>query len=60
MGGYWLTDEQFIEEWNKIGSPLSFAKIHSMSERAVYNRRRSIETRLQISLPSFKYQRVKD
>jgi hypothetical protein len=60
MGGYYLTDEQFIEEWKKIGSPLTFAKIHAMSERAVYNRRRSIETRLQINLPSFNDQRVND
>jgi UDP-2,3-diacylglucosamine pyrophosphatase LpxH len=60
MGGYYLTDEQFIAEWNKIGSPLTFAKIHAMSERAVYNRRRSIETRLKTNLPSFNDQRVND
>ena len=60
MGGYYLTDEQFIAEWNKIGSPLTFAKIHGMSERSVYNRRRSIETRLKTNLPSFNDQRVND
>lgn len=54
MGGYYLTDDQFIEEWKRIGSPLTFAKIHGMAERAVYNRRRSIEMRLGITLPSFK------
>lgn len=53
MAGYHLNDEEFIEQWKKIGSPLTFAKIHSMSERAVYNRRRSIETRLGITLQSF-------
>lgn len=58
MGGYYLTDEQFIEEWEKIGSPLTFAKLHGMSERAVYNRRRSIEMRLGISLPTFNDTRV--
>lgn len=58
MGGYYLSDEQFIEEWEKIGSPLTFAKLHGMSERAVYNRRRSIEMRLGISLPTFNDTRV--
>ena len=60
MAGYHLTDEEFIEQWKKIGSPLSFAKIHAMSERSVYNRRRSIETRLGLELPSFKDQRISD
>ena len=54
MSNYYLTDDQFIEEWKRIGSPITFAKIHGMSERAVYNRRRSIEMRLGITLPSFK------
>ena len=53
MAGYYLSDEEFIEQWNKLGSPLIFAKTHGMVERAVYNRRRSIETRLGITLPSF-------
>jgi len=60
MAGYWLTDEEFIEQWAKIGSPLTFAKVHAMSERAVYNRRRSIETRLNIKLDSFNDRRVDD
>ena len=60
MGGYILSDDEFITEWNKIGSPLTFAKIHALSERAVYNRRRSIETRLQIKLPSFNDQRLNE
>ena len=58
MRGYWMSDEEFISEWHKIGSPLTFAKIHALTERAVYNRRRSIETRLGITLPSFNDTRV--
>lgn len=52
MQGYYLTDDQFIEEWHKIGSPEIFAKTHKMGVRAVYNRRRSIEARLHIDLPT--------
>ena len=52
MGSYYLTDDQFIEEWQKIGSPEIFAKTHGMSVRSVYNRRRSIEMRLRIQLPT--------
>ena len=52
MQGYHLTDDQFIEEWRKIGSPEIFSKTHKMTVRSVYNRRRSIECRLKISLPS--------
>ena len=58
MGNYYLLDEEFIEEWHKIGSPLTFAKVHGMSERAVYNRRRSIEMRLGITLPTFNDTRI--
>jgi predicted phosphodiesterase len=52
MQGFYLTDDQFIAEWRKIGSPDRFAEKHKMSVRAVYNRRRSIESRLKVSLPS--------
>lgn len=58
MGNYYLEDDKFIEEWNKIGSALTFAKLHSMSERAVYNRRRSIENRLGITLTAFNDMRL--
>ena len=58
MQGYFLTDEKFVEEWNKIGSALTFAKLHGMSERAVYNRRRSIENRLGITLTAFNDMRI--
>ena len=52
MAGYWLTDDQFIEEWRKIGSPERFASKHGMAVRSVYNRRRAIEVRRKISLPT--------
>ena len=57
MGGYYLTDDQFIEEWQLLGSALKFSQKHQMSERAVYNRRRSIETRLNLTLDAFNDQR---
>ena len=52
MPKYILSDDQFIESWKKIGSPQKFAEFHKYDVRAVYNRRRSIETRLGIKLPS--------
>jgi len=52
MSSYYLTDDQFIEEWLKIGSPEKFADKHKMAVRSVYNRRRTIESRHKISLPS--------
>ena len=58
MRGYWMSDEEFIKEWERIGSALTFAKIHALTERAVYNRRRSIETRLGITLTAFNDMRV--
>ena len=30
MAGYWLTDEEWIASWNKIGSPEEFAKTNKM------------------------------
>ena len=52
MAGYYLTDDQFIAEWKKIGSPQKFANIHKLDVRSVYNRRRSIESRHGIKLPT--------
>lgn len=57
MTKYFLTDDQFIESWRKIGSPHKFAKEHKLDVRSVYNRRRSIESRLNISLPTLDDQR---
>jgi len=42
----------------KIGSPQKFATAHSMDVRSVYNRRRSIESRLGIELPTFNDNRI--
>jgi hypothetical protein len=53
MAGYWLTDEQWIESWNKLGSPADFAKTHGVAIRNVYARRRSIENKHGIELPTF-------
>jgi hypothetical protein len=55
---YHLTDDQFIAEWNNLGSAMKFAQKHGMAERAVYNRRRSIEQRLNIVLTAFNDQRI--
>lgn len=57
MSGYHLTDDQFIEEWKKIGSPNLFAQKHKLNPRSVMNRRRSIECRLNIKLDTFNSQR---
>jgi predicted phosphodiesterase len=53
MSGYYLTDDQFIDEWNKLGSPQKFADKHKLNIRSVFNRRRVIETRTGVSLPTF-------
>ena len=58
MAAYHLNDEEFIAEWKKIGSPQKFAEIHRLDVRSIYNRRRSIETRHGIQLPTFNDQRV--
>ena len=52
-GGYYLTDDQFIEEWLKLGSPQRFADKHKLNIRSVFNRRRVVETRKGIELPTF-------
>ena len=53
MQGYYLTDEEWITSWNKLGSPEEFAKVNKIAIRTVYARRRSIENRHNISLPTF-------
>jgi len=58
MAGYYLSDEEFIKEWKRIGSPQKFAETHKQNIRSIYNRRRSIETRLGIELPTFNDQRL--
>ena len=54
MQGYWLNDQEFITLWKKIGSPSDVAKELKCDIRSVYNRRRSIEFRLGIELPTTK------
>ena len=54
MAGYYLTDLEFINEWRVISSPIKFAAKHGMDVRSVHNRRRSIEARHNISLPTLK------
>lgn len=58
MAGYHLSDEEWIAEWKRIGSPQKFAEIHKNDVRSVYNRRRSIEARHGIELPSFNDTRI--
>jgi len=53
MAGYWLSDEDWIASWNKLGSPQEFSKLHGIAIRNVYARRRSIESRLGINLDTF-------
>jgi hypothetical protein len=53
MAGYHLTDEEWIESWNKIGSPAEFGRVNGIAIRNVMARRRSIENRLGIKLETF-------
>lgn len=46
------TDKEFIELWNKLGSVSKVADFLEQDYRAVFRRRRSIEKRLSIILPS--------
>ena len=58
MSSYYLTDDQFIEEWIKLGSPQKFAEKHKLSVRSVYNRRRTVEIRRSIELPTHNDARI--
>ena len=53
MAGYHLTDEEWIKAWNECGSVTLFAEKYKIAHRNVYARRRSLENRLGIQLPSF-------
>lgn len=55
--GYYLTDQEFIELWKQNPSPTLFAKASGMSQRAVQNRRRTIEFRHKIRLETTQNQR---
>lgn len=54
-----LSDDEFIAEWNLLGSPVLIAKKHNLDVRTVYGRRRSIETRFNVSLPTVNSQKDK-
>ena len=54
---YYLNDDDWIAAWKECGSAIKMAQKTGNSERAVYNRRRSIEARLKIELPAFNDQR---
>jgi predicted phosphodiesterase len=48
-----FSDNEFVEFWNKYKSPVEMAHKLGMSERAIYSRRRRVERRLNIILPTF-------
>ena len=48
-----LTDDEWINSWQKIGSPTEFAKQHGIAVRNVMARRRAIENRHGINLDTF-------
>ena len=48
--GYYLTDQEFADLWQKFPSPTLMAKETKTSARAILNRRRTVEVRLGISL----------
>ena len=57
MSGYYLPDEEWIALWKECGSAVIMSQKTGISQRSVYNRRRSIEARLKIQLPSTDDQR---
>ena len=58
MSSYYLPDDEWVALWKQCGSATKMAQKTGNAERAIYNRRRSIEQRLNIKLPSFNDQRV--
>ena len=50
--GYYLTDEEFIAKWKEHPSPTAMAKATGNSIRAVQNRRRNVEVKNNITLPT--------
>lgn len=47
-----FSDEEFIDAWNRLGSPRAVSKALSMAVRNVQQRRRSLEARYGIALES--------
>ena len=48
--GYYLTDQEFADLWQKFPSPTLMARETKTSARAILNRRRTVEVRLGIKL----------
>ena len=48
--GYYLTDQEFADLWQKFPSPTLMARETKTSARAILNRRRTVEIRLGINL----------
>jgi hypothetical protein len=46
------SDEEFIDAWNRLGSPSAVAKYLKIAIRAAASRRRNMEKKYGISLPS--------
>ena len=53
MSGYYLTDDQWIKSWSELGSPHEFARVNKIAIRNVYSRRRVLENKYGIQLPTF-------
>jgi len=47
--GDYISDDEFIEKWRSFPSPTALAKELGIGIRAVQNRRRSVEVRLNIT-----------
>ena len=56
--GYHLSDDEWIEKWLECGSATKMSSLTGMNQRSIYNRRRAIEARKNIELPSFDDQRI--
>jgi len=52
-----ITDEVFIELWNKLGSPTLVAEVLKMNPRSIMARRKALEIYHNIKLPTFNSQR---
>lgn len=48
---HYHSDEKFLETWKKLKSPSLVARELGISERAVYNRRRALESKFGTALP---------
>jgi len=57
MTQYYLPDEEWIALWKECNSPILMSQKTGISIRSIHNRRRSIETRHKIQLPSVSDQR---